>query len=77
MTVTAIKPDKEHLTKLLLDEDCEILIDKDVYLDALENLKTADVINSCTADNINLGNGVVNINITLNDDLFYKIIILC
>jgi len=41
---------------------------------ALENLKTADVINSCTADNINLGNGVVNINITLNDDLFYKIL---
>ena len=28
---------------------------------ALENLKTSDIINSCTANDINLGNGVVNI----------------
>ena len=30
MKVTAIKPDKKHLTKLLLDEDSEILIDSGV-----------------------------------------------
>ena len=30
MKVTAIKPDKKHLTKLLLDEDYEILIDSGV-----------------------------------------------
>ncbi len=30
MTVTGIKPDKKHLTKILLDEDFEILIDNDV-----------------------------------------------
>ncbi len=30
MTVTGIKPDKKHLTKLLLDNELEILIDNDV-----------------------------------------------
>ena len=41
---------------------------------ALENLKTSDIIDNCYADDINLGNGIVNINITLKDDLFYKIL---
>lgn len=34
MTVTGIKPDKKHLTKLLLDEDFEILIDNDALLES-------------------------------------------
>lgn len=41
---------------------------------ALETLKTSDIIDNCYADDINLGNGIVNINITLKDDLFYKIL---
>ena len=41
---------------------------------ALETLKDSDFIQNCIADDINLGNGVVNINITLNDDLFYKVL---
>ena len=39
---------------------------------ALENLKASDIIDNCYADDINLGNGIVNINITLKEDLFYK-----
>ena len=34
MTVTGIKPDKKHLTKLLLDEDFEILIDNDALMES-------------------------------------------
>ena len=41
---------------------------------ALEILKNSDFIQNCTADDINLGNGIVTINITLNDDLFYKVL---
>lgn len=41
---------------------------------SLESLKTSDIIDNCYADDINLGNGIVNINITLKDDLFYKIL---
>ena len=41
---------------------------------AMEDLKISDIIDSCSADDINLGNGVVNINITLREDLFYKVL---
>ena len=41
---------------------------------AMEDLKISDIIDTCSADDINLGNGVVNINITLREDLFYKIL---
>ena len=41
---------------------------------ALENLKDSDIIDSCYADDINLGNGIVNINISLKEDLFYKVL---
>lgn len=41
---------------------------------ALEALKDSDVIQTCIADDINLGTGIVNINITLNEDLFYKVL---
>ncbi len=41
---------------------------------ALEDLKISDIIDTCSADDINLGNGVVNINITLREDLFYKVL---
>ncbi len=41
---------------------------------ALESLKTSDIIDSCEADDINLGNGVVNININLKAELFYKVL---
>ena len=41
---------------------------------ALENLKISDIIDNCMADDINLGNGIVNINITLREDLFYKVL---
>ena len=41
---------------------------------ALENLKSSEIIDNCKADDINLGNGVVNINITLKEDLFYKVL---
>ena len=41
---------------------------------ALEVLKNSDVIQSCSADDINLGTGIVNINISLNEDLFYKVL---
>ena len=41
---------------------------------ALEKLKDSDIIDNCIADDINLGNGIVNINITLKEDLFYNIL---
>ena len=41
---------------------------------ALESLKDSDIIDTCYADDINLGNGIVNINITLKEDLFYKVL---
>jgi len=41
---------------------------------ALEDLKISDIIDSCSANDINLGNGIVNINITLREDLFYKVL---
>ena len=41
---------------------------------AIEDLKISDIIDSCSAEDINLGNGVVNINITLREDLFYKVL---
>ena len=41
---------------------------------ALENLKDSDIIDSCYADDINLGTGIVNIDITLKEDLFYKVL---
>lgn len=41
---------------------------------ALEDLKTSDIIDSCSADDINLGNGVVNVNINLKGELFYKVL---
>lgn len=41
---------------------------------ALETLNDSDIIESCTADDINLGNGVVNININLKPELFYKVL---
>ncbi len=41
---------------------------------ALDDLKISDIIDNCLADDINLGNGVVNINITLREDLFYKVL---
>ena len=41
---------------------------------AVEKLKDSDIVENCTADDINLGNGIVNINITLKEDLFYKIL---
>lgn len=41
---------------------------------AIEDLKVSDIISNCVADDINLGNGIVNINITLREDLFYKIL---
>ena len=41
----------------------------------LKEIDTAlETSKDCIADDINLGNGVVNINITLNDDLFYKVL---
>ena len=40
----------------------------------MEDLKISDIIDTCSADDINLGNGVVNINITLREDLFYKVL---
>lgn len=41
---------------------------------AIEDLKISDIINNCFADDINLGNGIVNINITLSEDLFYNVL---
>jgi len=41
---------------------------------AMEDLKISDIIDTCSADDINLGNGIVNINITLREDLFYKVL---
>ena len=41
---------------------------------ALEDLKNSDIIDSCSADDINLGNGMVNININLKGELFYKVL---
>ena len=41
---------------------------------AVEQLKDSDIVENCIADDINLGNGIVNINITLKEDLFYKIL---
>ena len=40
----------------------------------VEQLKDSDIVENCIADDINLGNGIVNINITLKEDLFYKIL---
>jgi len=41
---------------------------------ALEDLKNSDIIESCFADDINLGTGIVNININLKGELFYKVL---
>lgn len=41
---------------------------------AVSSLQNVDIIDRCSADDINLGNGQVNINITLKEDLFYKIL---
>ncbi len=42
--------------------------------EAVSNLQNSDVIEKCSADDINLGNGNVNINITLKDNLFYQVL---
>ena len=41
---------------------------------ALETLKESDIIENCYADDINLGNGIVNITINLKPELFYKVL---
>lgn len=41
---------------------------------AIDILQESDIIESCSADDINLGNGIVNININLKPELFYKIL---
>jgi len=41
---------------------------------AIESLRDSDIIDNCTADDINLGNGIVNININLKPELFYKVL---
>jgi len=41
---------------------------------AISKLQNTDVIKNSISDNINLGNGEVNITINLKDDLFYKIL---
>lgn len=40
----------------------------------VENISQSDIISNANTDNIMLGNGNVNISITLNDDLFYKVL---
>lgn len=42
--------------------------------DSIGILQNNDIIEKCVADDINLGNGEVNITITLKEDLFYKIL---
>lgn len=41
---------------------------------ALDMLNGVDIIDRCSADDINLGNGQVNINITLKENLFYQVL---
>ena len=41
---------------------------------ALETLKDSDIIENCYANDINLGNGIVNISINLKPELFYKVL---
>ena len=41
---------------------------------ALDILNAVDIIDRCSADDINLGNGQVNINITLKENLFYQVL---
>ena len=41
---------------------------------ALDILNDVDIIDRCSADDINLGNGQVNINITLEENLFYQVL---
>lgn len=41
---------------------------------ALDMLNNVDIIDRCSADDINLGNGQVNINITLKENLFYQVL---
>ena len=41
---------------------------------AITTLQNTEVIDKCSSDDINLGNGEVNITITLKEDLFYKVL---
>ena len=41
---------------------------------SLDMLNNVDIIDRCSADDINLGNGQVNINITLKENLFYQVL---
>lgn len=41
---------------------------------ALNILNNVDIIDRCSADDINLGSGHVNINITLKENLFYQVL---
>ena len=41
---------------------------------AISNLQNSEVVDKCTSDDINLGNGQVNISIMLKEELFYKVL---
>lgn len=42
--------------------------------DSVSSIRSTDVISNTSLDEINLGNGNVNVNISLNDSLFYQIL---
>ena len=70
--------DLEHDLKVKLFSEIKSSFDNVKLLKeispCINNLSQLDIITSSNIDNIMLGNGNVNISITLNDDLFYNIL---
>ena len=64
---------KESLYNDIKDTFSNIKVLKEVS-PCLENIRSTDVITNSVLDEINLGNGNINISIELNDKLFYQIL---
>ena len=74
--VTILKPD--HWLKSDVYEHIKNAFNKKIFIENIPNLtkeiKTSENILEATYENVDLGSGIANINITFDENLFYKIL---
>ena len=66
-------PLKSELYNQIKSAFCDVNVLKEVS-SCVDNIKQTEIIDNTSIENIQLGSGIVNVSITLKDELFYKVL---
>ena len=66
-------PLKSELYNQIKSAFCDVSVLKEVS-SCVDNIKQTEIIDNTSIENIQLGSGIVNVSITLKDELFYKVL---